>query len=184
VAAFGAQWVPYTATAWMPSLLKTDLGFDTGTASLVLYAATGLSFVGFILAGWLSDLLGRRRVFLAFTGVQAVTYTVMLALALAGTGLRQFVWLYLVAAFFLGHFAIFGVWFGELFPTRIRSLGSATAYNVGRGLSGLGTLIGGIVASSQGYAFAVGIAGFGAVVVFAAAFFLRDRSGRVITAEE
>ncbi|MBO0874419.1 MAG: MFS transporter [Pseudonocardia sp.] len=184
VAAFGAQWVPYTATAWMPSLLKSDLKFDTTTTSLVLYVATALSFVGFILAGWLSDFLGRRRVFLAFGGVQAVTFVVMLVLALAGTGLSQFVWLYLVSSFFLGLFAIFGVWFGELFPTRIRSLGSAAAYNVGRGLSGLGTVIGGIVATSQGYALAVGIAAVGAVVVFAAGFFLRDRSGRIITAEE
>lgn len=84
----------------------------------------------------------------------------------------------------MGLFAIFGVWFGELFPTRIRSLGSAAAYNVGRGLSGLGTVIGGIVATSHGYALAVGIAAFGSVVVFAAGFFLRDRSGRIITAEE
>jgi MFS family permease len=184
VAAFGAQWVPYTATAWMPSLLKTDLKFDTATASLVLYMATALSFVGFILAGWLSDLLGRRRVFLAFAGMQAVVFVVILVLALAGTGLSQFVWLYLVSAFFMGLFAIFGVWFGELFPTRIRSLGSATAYNVGRGLSGLGTVIGGIVATNHGYALAVGIAAFGAVVVTVAGFFLRDRSGRIITAEE
>ncbi len=182
--AFGAQWVPYTATTWMPSLLKVDLGFDTGSASLVLYVASGISFVAFILAGWLSDRFGRRRVFVAFAGLQAVTFAVMLALALAGTGLINFVWLYLLSSLFLGYFGIFGVWFGELFPTRIRSLGSAAAYNVGRGLSGIGTLIGGIVATNSGYGIAVGIAVFGAVIVTVAALFLRDRSGRVITAEE
>jgi MFS family permease len=184
VAAFGAQWVPYTATTWMPSLLRTDLGFDSGAASLVLYLASAISFVGFILAGWLSDRLGRRPVFIAFAGLQTVTFAVMLALALAGSGLGNFVWLYLTSSLFLGYFGIFGVWFGELFPTRIRSLGSAAAYNVGRGLSGLGTLIGGIVATSEGYAIAVSIAVFGAALVFAAAFFLRDRAGRIITAED
>lgn len=184
VAAFGAQWVPYTATTWMPSMLKSDLGFDAGAASLVLYVAAAVSFVGFIVAGYLSDVLGRRRVFIAFSGLQAVTFAVMLALAFAGTGLGSFVWLYLVSSLFLGYFGIFGVWFGELFPTRIRSLGSAAAYNVGRGLSGLGTLIGGIVAVDQGYAIAVGIAVFGAALVFVAAFFLQDRAGRVITAED
>lgn len=184
VAAFGAQWVPYTATTWMPSLLKSDLGFDGGTASLVLYVASGISFVGFILAGYLSDVLGRRKVFIAFSGLQTVTFAVMLVLAFADTGLSNFVWLYFFASFFLGYFGIFGVWFGELFPTRLRSLGSATAYNVGRGLSGAGTLIGGIIATSQGYAIAVGIAVFGAALVFAAAFFLRDRAGRIITAED
>jgi MFS family permease len=184
VAAFGAQWVPYTATTWMPSLLKTDLGFDSGTASLVLYIASAISFVGFILAGWLSDILGRRRVFIVFSGLQALTFAVMLALALSDTGISNFVWLYFFASFFLGYFGIFGVWFGELFPTRIRSLGSAAAYNVGRGLSGAGTLIGGIIATSSGYAIAVGIAVFGAALVFVAAFFLRDRAGRTITAED
>jgi MFS family permease len=184
VAAFGAQWVSYTATAWMPSLLRHDLKFDSGTASLVLYLSSAFSLVGFILAGWLSDRFGRRRVFLAFAGLQAVTFVVMFTIALSGAGLGNFVWLYLAASLFLGYFGIFGVWFGELFPTRIRSLGSATAYNVGRGLSGLGTLIGGIVATGYGYAIAVSIAVFGAVLVFAAAFFLRDRAGRVITAED
>jgi MFS family permease len=184
VAAFGAQWVPYTATTWMPSLLKNDLGFDAGAASTVLYLASAISFVGFILAGYLSDVLGRRRVFLAFSGLQAVTFAVMLVLALSDTGLSNFVWLYYFASFFLGYFGIFGVWFGELFPTRIRSLGSAAAYNVGRGLSGAGTLIGGIIATSQGYAIAVGIAVFGAAIVVVAAYFLRDRAGRIITAED
>jgi MFS family permease len=184
VAAFGAQWVPYTATTWMPSLLKNDLGFDAGAASTVLYIASAISFVGFILAGYLSDVLGRRRVFLAFSGLQAVTFAVMLVLALSDTGLSNFVWLYYFASFFLGYFGIFGVWFGELFPTRIRSLGSAAAYNVGRGLSGAGTLIGGIIATSEGYAIAVGIAVFGAAIVVVAAYFLRDRAGRIITAED
>lgn len=184
VASFGAQWVPYTATTWMPSLLKNDLGFDAGAASTVLYLASGISFVGFILAGYLSDVLGRRRVFLAFSGLQAVTFAVMLVLALSDTGLSNFVWLYYFASFFLGYFGIFGVWFGELFPTRIRSLGSAAAYSVGRGLSGAGTLIGGIIATSQGYAIAVGIAVFGAAIVVVAAYFLRDRAGRIITAED
>ena len=182
--AFGGQWVPYTATTWMPSMLKSDLGFSTGSASLVLYVASGISFVAFILAGWLSDIYGRRRVFVAFAALQTVTFAVMLALALTGTGLINFVWLYLLSSLFLGYFGIFGVWFGELFPTRIRSLGSAAAYNVGRGLSGIGTLVGGIVATSSGYGIAVGIAVLGAAIVTVAALFLRDRSGRVITAEE
>jgi MFS family permease len=184
VAAFGAQWVPYTATTWMPSLLREDLGLDGGTAGLVLYVATALSFVGFILAGWLSDTFGRRKVFVAFSGLQALTFAVMLVLALADTGISNFVWLYFFAALFLGYFGIFGVWFGELFPTRIRSLGSATAYNVGRGLSGAGTVIGGVIATSQGYAIAVGIAVFGAALVTIAALFLADRAGRAITAVE
>jgi len=184
VAAFGAQWVPYTATTWMPSLLKKDLGFDATTASLVLYVSSGISLVGFVLAGWLSDRLGRRKVFIAFSGLQTITFAVMFVLALSGRGLSNFVWLYFFASFFLGYFGIFGVWFGELFPTRIRSLGSAAAYNVGRGLSGAGTVIGGIIATSQGYSIAVSIAVFGAALVFLAAFFMRDRTGRVITAED
>lgn len=182
--AFGGQWVPYTATTWMPSLLKTDLGFSTNAASTVLYIASAISFVGFILAGWLSDRLGRRRVFVTFAGLQTVVFAVMLFLAVGGGDLGSFVWLYLLSSLFLGYFGIFGVWFGELFPTRIRSLGSAAAYNIGRGLSGIGTLIGGIVATTSGYGIAVGIAVVGAAIVTVAAVFLRDRSGRVITAEE
>ena len=184
VVAFGAQWVPYTATAWMPSLLKTDLGYGEGTASLVLYGASAASFAGFIACAAWSDRIGRRRAVVAFSAVQTVTFAVMLVLAVTGSGLGNFVWLYLVARVFTGYFAVFGVWFGELFPTRIRSLGSAAAYNVGRGLSGFGTLIGGIVATSSGYGIAVGIAVAGAAIVALAALFLRDRTGRVITAEE
>ena len=82
------------------------------------------------------------------------------------------------------YFGIFGVWFGELFPTRLRSLGSAAAYNIGRGLAGIGTLIGGVGATTEGYGIAVSIAVVGAVLVFGAALRLRDRAGRVITAED
>ena len=184
VVAFGAQWVPYTATAWMPSLLKTDLGYGEGAASLVLYAASAASFAGFIACAAWSDHVGRRRAVVVFSAVQAVTFAVMLVLAVAGAGLGNFVWLYLIASVFTGYFGVFGIWFGELFPTRIRSLGSASAYNVGRGLSGIGTAIGGIVASGSGYGIAVGIAVIGAAIVAGAGLFLRDRTGRVITAEE
>ena len=52
------------------------------------------------------------------------------------------------------------------------------------GLSGLGTVIGGVVATTQGYPIAVSIAVFGAALVCVAAFFLRDRAGREITAED
>jgi len=184
VVAFGAQWVPYTATAWMPSLLKEDLGFGSGAASLVLYGASAASFVGFIACAAWSDRIGRRRAVVVFSAVQTATFAVMLILAVSGTGLGNFVWLYLIASVFTGYFGVFGVWFGELFPTRIRSLGSAAAYNVGRGLSGFGTLIGGIVASGSGYGIAAGIAVFGSAIVALAGLFLRDRTGRVITAEE
>lgn len=184
VVAFGAQWVPYTATAWMPSLLSDDLGFGKGAASLVLYAASAASFVGFIACAAWSDRIGRRRAVVVFSAIQTVTFAVMLVLALSGAGLGPFIWLYLVASLFTGYFGVFGVWFGELFPTRIRSLGSAAAYNVGRGLSGFGTLIGGIVASGSGYGIAVGIAVIGSLIVACAGLFLRDRTGRVITAEE
>lgn len=182
--AFGAQWVSYTATAWMPSLLTETLGFTKGASSLVLYGASAASFIGFIACAAWSDRIGRRRAVIVFGSVQTVVFAVMLVLAVSGSGLGAFTWLYLLGALFMGYFGVFGVWFGELFPTRIRSLGSAAAYNVGRGLSGIGTLIGGIVAASSGYGIAVSIAVVGSVIVALAALFLRDRTGRVITAEE
>ncbi|PRZ43590.1 putative MFS family arabinose efflux permease [Antricoccus suffuscus] len=182
--AFGAQWVPYTATTWMPTLLREDLGMTKGESSNVLYIAAAISFVSFIAAGWLSDRYGRRRVCVWFAGLQALTFGVMFVIAALGASLQPYVILYWLASVFLGYFGIFGAWFGELFPTRIRALGSAAAYNVGRGLSSLGTIIGGAIAVSQGYSYAVSMAVVGCLVVALVGSLLGDRTGREIHAEE
>lgn len=184
VVAFGAQWVPYTATTWMPSLLQQDLGMTKDESSKVLYVAAALAFIGFITAGWLSDKYGRRRVCVIFAGLQGLVFGSMFIMAVAGAALEPYVWLYWLSAATLGYFGIFGAWFGELFPTRIRALGSAAAYNVGRGLSSIGTVIGGAVAISQGYSYAVSMAFVGCLIVVVVGSFLGDRTGREILAEE
>jgi hypothetical protein len=91
---------------------------------------------------------------------------------------------YFVISFGLGHFAIFGTWFGELFPTPIRATAASFCYSVGRGIAGFGPALVGSLAASHGLGggISTGVIAIGIMLAFGAV--LQDRQGRAITAQE
>ena len=55
-----------------------------------------------------------------------------------------------------GYFSGFGALLAELFPTRARATAQGFIYNFGRGISAFAPALIGLIATSQGFGFAIG----------------------------
>ncbi len=141
----------------------------------------GGSFVGYLTAAWLSDLLGRRRCFILFAACGAllvlgytwapVTDTVMLVLGFP------------LGFFQSGIFSGMGAFLSELYPNSVRGSGQGFSYSIGRALSALLPAIIGIGSEHASLAAYIGVtttAGYGLVIV--AAWALPETRGRVLSA--
>jgi MFS family permease len=184
VLVFGAQYSYYVYSSWMPTFLKTGLGFDPAQTQTVLYVSAAISFVSYVAAGLLGDVWGRRRSLLAFATVQLAAFVVFAALILGDASSGAVVAAYFAISFGLGYFAIFGAWFGELFATPVRATGSSFCYSVGRGLASFGPGLVGLLAAKFGLGGGISTGLFAVAIMMITARFLADRSGRAITASE
>ncbi|HYL15937.1 MAG TPA: MFS transporter [Terriglobales bacterium] len=133
--AIGAQGGYYAITTWLPTYLKTVRGLSVLNTGAYLIVVIIGSFTGYLIAAYLTDLLGRRRTLIlyamcSFLTVAAYTYLpisnqVMLALGFP------------LGFFASGSFSPMGSFLTELFPTRLRGSGQGFSYNFGRGIGAL-----------------------------------------------
>ena len=160
LAASCALTASWGAATWFPTFLVKEKGWDAvSMAQWVMVASVG-GYCGFLLTGYLADKLGRKKVLCAicFTGVCALPFIVLaptMGLAFLGASF------YGAAKSYAG---ILGTVFAEMYPTRIRTLGSCFCFNCGRGISALGPLTLGVVATQ--YSLGAGI------IACAAGYFL------------
>lgn len=155
----------YLIITWLPTFLR-DSGFDPAQVSLMVIAMAIIGLPATITGGALSDRIGRRKTFLVFSafGIVAMavfTFAVFAAPSLIPAGLLLF-------SASLGYFGVYGVWFGEIFPTRIRASGPAFAFNVGRGL----VAFAGVIVPALARSFGLGGGMAVAVVAFVAMAFI------------
>ncbi|WP_156680567.1 MFS transporter [Sphingomonas profundi] len=121
----------YIFTTYMQKFLVNTAGYGKAEAS----EASAVSLIAFMLfqplAGWLSDLVGRRAMLLvAFGGGALALWPVMSGIA-EGGGIGTALALILVSlALQAGYTAIGAVVKAELFPTHVRALGVALPYAV------------------------------------------------------
>jgi MHS family alpha-ketoglutarate permease-like MFS transporter len=127
----------YTFTIYAQKFLVTTTGFSPATAT----AIAALSLVVFTLlqpvVGWLSDIVGRRAMLLAF-GIMGTLFTVplMKALGSAATPAGAFALIMTALSIVSAYTAVSAVVKAELFPTEIRALGVALPYAVAVALFG------------------------------------------------
>jgi MHS family alpha-ketoglutarate permease-like MFS transporter len=127
----------YTFTIYAQKFLVTTTGFSPATAT----AIAALSLVVFTLlqpaVGWLSDVVGRRALLLAF-GLLGTLLTVplMKALGSAATPAGAFAIIMTALLIVSAYTAVSAVVKAELFPTEIRALGVALPYAVAVALFG------------------------------------------------
>lgn len=149
-----------------------------------------VGIVAEVIIGSSVDVLGRKKAGILFgfvsllvifpffyTSVKEVGFTNLLSLS-------SF-WTYLLLYFFQSSFAaIFGVWLGEHFPTRMRATGSNFAYMVGRGIGGglAPVFIDYFVNNGANLAFTMSIGMIiGAVIMMVGVFGLKETKGVDIT---
>jgi MFS family permease len=169
----------YTVLTWLPTYLRTVRHLSyTNTGSFLLVNILG-SFCGYIVGGYLTDFLGRRRAFMALAISAAVTVVVYMFGATSNVAI-------LFLGFPLGFFqsgvnAGCGSFLTELFPTRIRGSAQGFCYNAGRGIGSVFPTLVGVLGERMALGQAIGV---GAVVAYSlvvfAAFILPETKAKVL----
>jgi len=171
----------YAVTIWVPTYLKTVRNLsvlNTGAYTFMIIAG---SFVGYIVAAYLSDHLGRRKTFIVFavgTVIVAVLYT------LVPISDQAMLFLGFPLGFFLsGNFSGVGAFLTELFPSRVRGSGQGFVYNVGRGLGAFSPpLVGYLSTGAMPLATAIGaVTGTAFALVVLTVFFLPETRGKELS---
>ncbi|MFF9110509.1 MFS transporter [Streptomyces sp. NPDC014805] len=137
---FAGYFVNYGITSWLPTIYKNRYGLTLSDALLYSTVTSCAGLAGCLVAALTVDRLGRRRVITGCLGGAAVVLGVLAALG-ADTPMQVLVWTSLAAVFFFGSNISLYLYTPELFPTRMRALGSS----VGGALNRLGVILGPIV---------------------------------------
>lgn len=182
VLATGAQGGYYAVTTWLPTFLKTERHLSViGTGSYLAVVIVG-SYCGYLVAAYISDLIGRKRTFIAFAVASFTIVVIYTRLPLDNLYM-------LVLGFPLGFcasgiFSGMGPFLTELFPTRIRGSGQGFCYNVGRAIGAAFPFLIGYASQKMTLGHAIGAlaaAAYGVVVL--AALTLPETKGRRLDAK-
>lgn len=181
---FGAQYAYYAMSAWLPTLLVQVYNFTTSSKSNFLYLGSAVAFLSYMTAGGLSDKFGRKKTFMVFAVILLFGYGMFAYVNLVMQNIPLLALSYILINIGNGLYGIFGVWFAEIFPTRVRATGSSFAYNVGRGVASGGPLIVGVVATTSNLLLGVSTGVIAILIMIVAVPFMTEKKGREITSVE
>ncbi|WP_246103186.1 MFS transporter [Streptomyces piniterrae] len=178
--ATGVQGGYYTIATWLPTYLKTERGLTVvGTGGYLFALITG-AFCGYLTAGYLVDLLGRKKSFALFAVLSA---GLLIAYINIPPGSNQ---LLLILGFPLGFsasaiFGGFGSFLAELYPTTVRGMGQSFTYNVGRAVGAFFPTAVGFSAGSAGVGSALTYGAVGYALALVALLGLPETRGTDLT---
>lgn len=168
--ALGLQGGSYAITIWLPTFLTTVRHLSLAGTGYSVFIVTLGSFLGFLCSGYLSDVIGRRKVILlysAFSFLTVLVYTYLpinvVAVVILGFPLGFFT---------VGVYSVFGPFFSELFPTQVRTTGQSFAYNFGRSIGALLVAVIGWMATMMPLGDAIGAISLGCYVLAVVATYL------------
>ncbi len=142
-AMFGA----WGASTWLPTYLQADKGIPAATVALFLTVLNLGMFFGYNVFGLIADRIGHKNALILSLAGVALT----LPLYVIAADRTALLWLGPLFAFFAAYAGIFGVYLGELFPTRVRTTGAGFCYNIARGVSAFAPLTLGVLATGAGF---------------------------------
>ncbi|MEM0158163.1 MAG: MFS transporter [Thermoplasmataceae archaeon] len=184
VLVFGFMLYFYSGQTFYPTLFK-DLGAGP-SITLIITLGSIAGIIAEVFIGYANDLLGRKRAGIVFGIISLAVifpflYETYHTVAFSGIGGFPIFWAYILLYFFQASYAaLFGVWLGEHFATRLRATGSNFCYMVGRGIGGglapiiVPALISSSVTLGQAMSFVMII---GAVIMLVGAFGLKETMG-------
>ena len=146
---------------WVPAYLSLPvaqggIGLSTQTMSWLVVAMQVGMWFGYISFGYITDAIGRKRVYVAYLLMASVL------LPLYGSMKNPLILLLLgpfVAFFGTGFFSGFGAVTAEIYPTGIRATAQGFTYNIGRIASAAAPFTVGKLATSHGFSVAFTITG-------------------------
>jgi MFS family permease len=173
----GAQGGYYAVNTWLPVFLQTERGITVvGSTSYLAFLIIG-AFAGYLVGAWLSDRIGRRKLFLLFSmgAVGVVLVYTQVPLSNANLWMLGFP----LGFFASGCFAGMGAFLAEIFPTRVRGSGMGFAYNFGRGIGATFPALVGFLSATMPLSRAIAIfATLAYSFMWIAAFLLPETRGR------
>jgi len=176
------QGIYYSAFSFLPLYLRTVRKMTVvGTASYVWVVILG-SFIGYVLAGYIHDIIGRRPTFAIYFTGSALATILFVVVPIEGSVVTYVAISFLYGFFASGQAAGMGSFLAELFPNVMRAAGQGFAYNVGRGFGAFAPAFIGAASSSIGLGPAIIAAGsVSCVVGLIALGFLPETRGKIIT---
>jgi MFS family permease len=146
---------------WVPAYLSLPVaqggvGLGTESMSWFIVAMQVGMWLGYVSFGYISDAIGRKRVYVAYLVMASLllplygSLTVPVALLFLGP---------FVAFFGTGFFSGFGAVTAEIYPTAIRATAQGFTYNLGRIASAAAPFTVGRLATSHGFSAAFAVAG-------------------------
>jgi MFS transporter, MHS family, proline/betaine transporter len=128
----------YLTSGFMPTFLKLVKEVPNSTASLILIAGSIATIIAQTLAGHMSELVGRRRIFLIVGAINVVALPACYLLLGRATDVSMIA-LYSLVLAFLANAAIGPamIFLNERFPTAVRASGTSLSWNLGFALGGL-----------------------------------------------
>ncbi len=160
-------------TTWLPTYLVKERGLSVSDMGMFMTVLSVGMFFGYQLFGWLADVIGKRNALLITLFGCAVTLPIY---ALA-TDRMVLLWLGPVYAFFIAWVGLFGSYFGELYPTRVRATGAGFCFNIGRGVSAFAPVLFGGLAQMVGLQLALGLCGALFLLAGVVMFFMPNTEG-------
>ncbi|MGH7617026.1 MAG: MFS transporter [Gemmatimonadaceae bacterium] len=146
---------------WVPAYLSLPasqggLGLSAQTMSWFIVAMQVGMWIGYISFGFITDAIGRKRVYVTYLVLASVLLPIYgslsnpLALLLLGP---------FVACFGTGFFSGFGAVTAEIYPTSVRATAQGFTYNLGRIASAAAPFTIGKLATTSGFGLAFTVAG-------------------------
>jgi MFS family permease len=138
--------------------------------------------IGLVLAGVVSDVIGRRLSYALFCVVGVVGYGFLYALTTGGGGASTALLLvFAVICMSYGIGSVMGSMASELFPTHLRSTGPGFCQNLGKGVGGLlGPPVVGSLVSTHGFPQALAMPGIFLGALALLIWMLPDVGGREV----
>jgi len=165
---------------WIPTYLSAPpaaggVGLAASTMTGLLVANQIGTWLGYVTFGFVADVVGRKRTYVAYLLLAA-------GLIWLYPSLRSAAGLLIlgpVASFFAtGHFSGFGTVTGELYPTEVRATAQGFTYNLGRIVSAAAPRVIGSAAQTSGYAAALSLTAAAFLLASMFWLFIPETKGR------
>ena len=135
---FGGGAGYYLTSGYLPTFLKVVNGLSNNVTSLILMGASLSAMVSAVAVGALSDLIGRKKVFL-IVGICSMALLPVCYLSLATATDATTASFYALVIAFIGNagYAPVLIFLNERFPTAMRATGTGLSWNIGFALGGM-----------------------------------------------